>query len=350
MEIKPKKDRQPSSNISGSPKKGGAGGKGTWGVGGLDDLKGVAFKDSKDPNYDSEEETNQEVVITPTVLTSPSEVLIQEFFASGDVAETLRGLKELNSQPNGPYFVKKALFAAMERQAAERELVSKLLIALCSGVVPPEKIEEGFQAALDSLEDVILDNPDAVETLGKFLARAVFDEVLAPAFFKHVKFKNSLAEQAVSLANGFLNQPFRSERLQHVWGPGALTSLKRVKEEVKLMFEEFLINGNSHDAAQTVRELNAHFYHPQLVKQGLTLALGKTNESDRKKVLTLLSLFDKEGLISKDHMKEGFTLTFQALDDLKLDYVNAPSLLQSFVTAAKAEGWLDLNFEENKKV
>jgi len=70
MDIKaPKKDRQPSSNISGSPKKGGGGGKYSWGKGGLDDLKAVSVKDSKDPNYDSEEEENEEHILNPVTAT-----------------------------------------------------------------------------------------------------------------------------------------------------------------------------------------------------------------------------------------------------------------------------------------
>jgi programmed cell death protein 4 len=40
---------------SGAPKKGGAGGKGTWGKGGIDDLKTTRV-DRDDPNYCSDEE------------------------------------------------------------------------------------------------------------------------------------------------------------------------------------------------------------------------------------------------------------------------------------------------------
>eukprot|EP00187_Rhodella_violacea_P000704 CAMPEP_0174894738 /NCGR_PEP_ID=MMETSP0167-20121228/9300_1 /TAXON_ID=38298 /ORGANISM="Rhodella maculata, Strain CCMP736" /LENGTH=73 /DNA_ID=CAMNT_0016133897 /DNA_START=56 /DNA_END=277 /DNA_ORIENTATION=+ len=46
---------QPLSGIRGEPKKGGAGGKGTWGA--LDDTEAApAAIDKKDPNYDPTEE------------------------------------------------------------------------------------------------------------------------------------------------------------------------------------------------------------------------------------------------------------------------------------------------------
>jgi len=347
IKAKPKTDRQPSSNISGSPKKGGGGGKYSWGKGGLDDLKAVKVKDEGDPNYDSEEETNEEVVIAKTELTSPSEVLISEFFSSGDIQECLKGLKELKIDATSEQFVKEAIFRAMEKQAYQRELVSKLLSAGYNVVVTQDKIADGFQLALDSLEDLVLDIPDAVDLLSKFLARAVFDEVIAPAFLKHAKIKNPLAEQCIVDANGLLNQPFRSERLAHVWGAGDLSSVKRLKGEIDMMFEEFLNTGDFREADLTVRELNARFFHPQLVKQGILLALQKDGDN-KNKILSLLQALSKEDLVSKDHVNYGFVLCFESLEDIKLDLPTAPTQLKELVQSAKAAGVLDSDFQPHE--
>jgi len=347
MDIKaPKKDRQPTSNISGSPKKGGGGGKYSWGKGGLDDLNAVSIKDSKDPNYDSEEET-EEVVIAKTEVASPIDVLIQEYLSSGDVEETIKSLKELKIDHNSQQFVAKSMICAMDKQAYERELVSKLLSSVYNVAVTPDKIAEGFQAALDKLEDIVLDCPDAVDMLSKFLARAIFDEVVAPVFLKHAAAKNQLAGHCIGLANGLLNQPFRSERLAHVWGAGDMSSVKRLKEEIDLMFEEYLTNFDMKEADHTVRDLNARYFHPHLVKQGLRLALTKDPEQ-RQKLLDLLGFFTREDLVSQDHINQGFTTCFTSLEDLKLDVPNAPTLLAEFVKIARAAGWLDSNFVEPK--
>jgi len=350
MDIKAKpKDRQPSSNISGSPKKGGGGGKYSWGKGGLDDLKAVSIKDENDPNYDSEEETNEEVVITKTEIVSPIEVLIQDFLSSGDVDETIKVLKELKiDNTTHIQFVKKSIIRAMEKQAYERELVSKLLSAVYNVAVTPEKLADGFQAALNSLEDIVLDNPDAVDMLSKFIARAVFDEVIAPVFLKNAVAQSTLAEQCLVDANGLLNQPFRSERLAHIWGPGDLSSVKRLKGEIDMMYEEFLNTGDLHEADRTVRELNARFFHPQLVKQGIVLALQKEGEN-RKKILSLIQALSKEDLVSKEHVNQGFTLCFERLEDLKLDLPNAPTHIKELVQSAKELGVLDADFQEPKK-
>jgi len=326
MDIKAaKKDRQPTSNVSGSPKKGGGGGTFTWGKGGLDDLKAVSVKDSKDPNYDSEEE-DEEVVIAKTEVVSPINVLIQEYLSSGDVDETIKSLKELKLQDNSDKFVTKSIVAAMDKQAYERELVSKLLSSVYNLAVTADKISEGFQAALDSLEDITIDNPQAVDMLSKFLARAIFDEIVAPAFLKHASVRSPLAETCIGLANGLLNQPYRSERLSHIWGAGDMSSVKRLKQEIDLMFAEYLTNGDMKDSDHTVRELNARYFHPHLVKQGLRLALTKGVE-ERKKLLALLAFFAKEDLVSPDHMQQGFQACCESIEDLKLDAPNAPVLL-----------------------
>jgi hypothetical protein len=275
------------------------------------------------------------------------EVLVKEFLASGDVEETIKSLKELQMENSHEQFVKKAMVRAMEKQAYERELVSKLLSSVYNQAVTPDKIAEGFQVALDSLQDIVLDTPDAVDVLAKFLARAVIDEVVAPSFFKHAVANNSLAEQCLAAANTLTNQPFRSERLAHVWGAGDLSSVKRLKEEVTLLLEEFLTNGDLHEADQSVRGLNAPHFHPQLVKQALRLALTK-DEQAQKQLLSLLASFSKSDLVSKDHMKKGFGYCIESLDDLKLDVLNAPSVITGFVRTAKSEGWLDKSCEEAK--
>jgi len=348
MEIKAKKDRQTSTGIIGSPKKGGGGGKGTWGVGGLDDLKGISVAGPRDPNYDSEEEGDLEIVITKAVVSSPHEVLIQEYMVSGDIEETVKSLKELHIDDIHQQFVKKAIIAAMEKKAHERELVSKLLLAVYNVAVTPEKIVEGFQITLDVLDDVLLDTPDAVDILSKFLARAIVDEVVPPSFLNFAVAETPLAEKCIVLSHALVNQPFRSERLAHVWGAGALSSVKRLKEEVNLIFEEYLTSADASEADHSIRELNSPHFLPQLVKQGLKLAITK-DEEGRQSTLKLLGYLSKGEVISKYDIEKGFSYCLESLEDLKLDVPNAATLLLECIHTAKSSGWLDSSFSESIK-
>lgn len=61
---------------------------------------------------------------------------------------------------------------------------SRLLASLYPATLPQAAIMGGFEAAIDAAEDLSLDCPDASHLLGLFLARAVVDDVLPPAFLQ----------------------------------------------------------------------------------------------------------------------------------------------------------------------
>jgi programmed cell death protein 4 len=325
----------------GQAKKGGAGGKGTWGKGGLDDLNvGASALDENDPNYASDDE---EVVVRATDVITPHEVLLQEYAASGDADELAKSLKEAIPTSQFSVFVDQSVEYAIERQSFEREFVSQLLLALSQNhTLTTEHIEGGFQAQLDKLEDFVLDNPDAVETLAKFLARAVVDEILPPAFVdKRASSHSKLATEALALAHGLINEPHRVDRLRHIWGPGTFHSVKRMKEEVTTLLEEYLVNGDLSEADKSVRNLHAPSFHFQIVKEAVRLAITK-NDGARTKLGSLLAALAKEGLVSTGAIVSGFNAV--GLADLSLDEPKAKEYFAAIVNRGKAEGWLPTDY------
>lgn len=70
----------------------------------------------------------------------------------------------------------------MDLHDRERELASNLLPRLYPNVISHAKIVEGFTTLLERIEDLKLDIPSAPEYLASFLARAVVDDLLPPAF------------------------------------------------------------------------------------------------------------------------------------------------------------------------
>jgi programmed cell death protein 4 len=341
------KDRHSNTGVAGGPKKGGAGGHGAWGKGGLDDLKGLN-EDQKDPNYDSEDE--EEAVISKLEVVSPIDAVLTEYFRSGDIPETLKSIAELNLGDTQQQFIKKALARGLEKQAYERELVSKLLSAVYEGAIDPLKIAEGFQVALNALDDFVLDTPDAVDVLSKFLARAIVDEVIAPAFIKSAQshVDSNRAKECLALASGLVTEKHKLDRLAHVWGPGDFHSVRHMKEEINTLLEEFLVTQDLNEADRCVRKLNAPSFHFQIVKQAIRSALSK-NENDKKKLAELLGYFVRTGLVSSPHLEQGFALSFASLSDLKLDHPNAATTLNEFVQLGKQQGWLSQSFDGSKQ-
>jgi len=274
----------------------------------------------------------------------PWDGIIDEYLISGDLDEAEKSINEFNAEHQHHIFVKKAIFIAMEKQAYERELVSRMLSAFYNTILTSSKISQGFHYALDSVEDASLDIPDAKDTLAKFLARAIIDEVLPPKFLRTCEkiAKTKTSKEAIVLAQGHVNQSHGSERLSRIWGPGDLSSVKRLKEEARAIFVEYFVTEDLKEAELCLRRLNAPSFHFQVVKQGVRLALENFQQS--KKVMTLLKYLVDTGLISQNHLVHGFRCCVDTLSDIVLDVPSAEVLLEKLVQQAKSEGWLPADF------
>jgi MA3 domain len=71
---------------------------------------------------------------------------------------------------------------SLDHGAKEKELCAQLLSAACPQELPREQLVKGFTRLLESAQDLALDVPDAPAQLALFIARAVTDDVLPPAF------------------------------------------------------------------------------------------------------------------------------------------------------------------------
>lgn len=89
---------------------------------------------------------------------------------------------------------------------------------LSGPVLRTADVEKGFSALLSNVEDLILDVPDVLRLLSCFIARAVIDEVLPPAFLLRVDLgvKDS-GTQVLNQAQLLLNQERAAQRIESVW-------------------------------------------------------------------------------------------------------------------------------------
>jgi hypothetical protein len=344
-----KLDRHSNTGMRGAPKKGGAGGKGTWGVGGKDDLRPASNNDPDDPNYDSEGEEvvdGEQVVLSKVIVAKPSEVIIKEYISGGEIEQTVKTLKEVNLSDND-LFVKDCLLFGIEHHAYERELISQLLSALYGQAVSGAKIEDGFQRVLDRIDDISLDNPDAVDVLSKFLARAMVDEIVAPAFLKNAAAETEKAKEVLSLTNGMTTERHRIDRLAHVWGPGDLRSVRRLREETSTLLQEYLDTGDLAEADKCVRNrIDAPSFYFQIVKQAVRLAFAhSTDESVTQKIINLLAFFTKEGLFSPGVIEKGLSQIYERLEDERLDNPKAPVILAQIFEKGQQSGWISKTYQ-----
>ncbi|XP_074563313.1 MA3 DOMAIN-CONTAINING TRANSLATION REGULATORY FACTOR 1-like [Curcuma longa] len=333
-------------------KKDGAGGKGTWGK--LLDTETDSCLDRNDPNYDSTEEPYELVAATvsdPVDNYKKSVVtIIEEYFNTGDVQLAATDLRELGSVKYHHFFVKKLISMAMDRHDKEKEMASVLLSSLYAEVTSPAQISHGFVMLLDSVDDLTVDIPDAVDVLALFVARAVVDDILPPAFLTRVKRslnESSKAFQVIQIAEkSYLSAPHHAELVEQRWGGTVHITVEEVKKKITYLLREYIESGDPTEACRCIRELGVSFFHHEVVKRALILAM--EIQTSEPSILLLLKEAAEECLISTSQMVKGFSRLADSLDDLSLDIPTAKSLFEVIVSKAISEGWLDPSFLKSK--
>ncbi|KAG9153621.1 hypothetical protein Leryth_008551 [Lithospermum erythrorhizon] len=329
-------------------KKDGGGGKGTWGK--LLDTDGDTHIDRNDPNYDSGEEPYELVGTTrsdPLDEYKKSVVsLIEEYFSTGDVHVAVSDLRELGSTEYHPYFIKRLVSIAMDRHDKEKEMASVLLSALYADVISAAQISQGFYLLVESADDLSVDILDAVDVLALFLARAVVDDILPPAFITRAGRmlpESSKGLQVLQTAEkSYLSAPHHAELVERRWGGITHFTVEEVKKRIADLLKEYVESGDASEACRCIRQLGVSFFHHEVVKKALILAMEiRTAEP---LILKLLKEAAEEGLISSSQMAKGFSRLSDSLDDLALDIPNAKTLYQSLVPLAIGEGWLDASY------
>lgn len=338
-----KSDKHSNSPKSGEPKKGGSGGKGTWG--GLLDVDDHSSLDPNDPNYDSGDEYDNTISRGLTVdfmeYKKKATAIVEEYFTTDDVVSASNELRELGMPGYNYYFVKKLVSMAMDRHDKEKEMAAVLLSALYSDVIDPPQVYRGFSKLVESADDLIVDIPDTVDILSLFIARAVVDDILPPAFLKKQIASlptDTKGVDALKKAEKRLATPLHAEFIERRWGSSMNKTVEDVKAKINNLLVEYVVSGDKKEAFRCIKDLKVPFFHHEIVKRALIMAMERHQAEDR--LLDLLKGAAEEGLINSSQISKGFSRIIDAVDDLSLDIPNARKMLQSLISKAASEGWL----------
>eukprot|EP01023_Acetabularia_acetabulum_P029519 TRINITY_DN2785_c0_g1_i7.p2 TRINITY_DN2785_c0_g1~~TRINITY_DN2785_c0_g1_i7.p2 ORF type:complete len:407 (+),score=97.23 TRINITY_DN2785_c0_g1_i7:641-1861(+) len=264
---------------------------------------------------------------------------ITEYFNSQDVNEVVRRLEELEEPGLHHIFVKQAIRIALDRKSRERELVSELLSDLYPQVIPDDQMSMGFVRLLASIDDLVLDIPEAVNLLAYFLCRAIVDEALTPAFLQTALTSledHSLGVSVVDCAGKMLTTRHAAERIQNCWKGGALT-VDELKIELKKLVQEYVVSCDVLEAVRCLRDIDAPYYHHEVIKQALESLFDQPCRYDS--VVKLLQHLSESGEVNFTQMKKGFTRIQEQLDDMALDYPHAKEEFQKIKEEALKQKW-----------
>ncbi|CAL1385063.1 unnamed protein product [Linum trigynum] len=333
------------SYMDGHPKKGASGGKGT--LDGLHDPTEDASLYNNDPNYDSTEEQDGDQIIkgTPIKLDGykrKATVIVEEYFATDDVVSTANELRELKLPSYSYYFVKKLVSMAMDRHDKEKEMTAVLLSALYAEVIDPSQVYKGFRKLVESADDLIVDIPEAVDVLALFIARAVVDDILPPVFLKKQLASLPADSKGIDVLRraekGYLAAPLHSEIIERRWESNMNKTVDDVKVKINNLLVEYIASGDTKEACRCIKELKVPFFHHEIVKRALVMAMERRAVESR--LLDLLKKTAEEGLINSSQVTKGFSRMIDVVDDLSLDIPDARGILKSLISNAASEGWL----------
>ncbi|CAB4289659.1 unnamed protein product [Prunus armeniaca] len=339
-----KQDRHSHSSVDGRPKKGGSGGKGTWG--GLLDTDENDVLDPNDPNFNSSEECENPIAKKERVdfeeYKKKATIIVEEYFTTDDITSTANEFRELDRPNYSYYFVKKLVSKAMDRHDKEKEMAAVLLSALYAEFIDPPQVYKGFCKLVECADDLIVDIPDTVDVLALFIARAVVDDILPPAFLKkemNYLPKDSKGVEVLKRAEkGYLAAPLHAEIIERRWGGSKKRTVEDVKAKINNLLIEYIVSGEKKEACRCIKDLKVPFFHHEIVKRALVMAMERRQAEGR--LLDLLKEAAEEGLINSSQISKGFGRMIDYVDDLSLDIPNARGILQSLISKAASEGWL----------
>lgn len=183
--------------------------------------------------------------------------------------------------------------------------------------------------------------------VANFVARAVVDEVLPPAYLSEQNNARP-GDEVIEKAIASLNREHSTARLEKVWGPGDGRPVEELKVDMDQLLQEYLLSRELDEAARCVKELEARHFHHELVKRGVVCAMeldgrkaAAGEEADNIDAMAaLFGFLIKNSIVSEHQVKKGVSRLHKILPDISLDVPAAPKLLAAFEQFAREQGYL----------
>ncbi|XP_020266239.1 programmed cell death protein 4-like [Asparagus officinalis] len=177
------------------------------------------------------------------------------------------------------------------------------------------------------------DIPDTVDVLALFIARAVVDEILPPAFL--TKERKDLSEDSKGIQvikraeKGYVSAPLHAEIILRKWGGSKSTIVDDIKANINDLLIEYITSGDKKEACSCVKNLKVPFFHHDIVNRALILAMERRPAEGL--ILDLIKVAYEEGIINVSQISKEFNRLIDTIDDLCHHIPSARSLLQPLI-------------------
>jgi len=258
--------------------------------------------------------------------------ILEDYFASGDLHSTVADLADLEGKRPGQEAVKRVVVMALEMKNSQRERASVLLSAM-TRVYGSEQFFEGFIRVLKSLDDLALDTPDAAGVVALFLARAILEDVLPPRFISlvppRVLASSQRVRQVLEQVEALMHTA-GTARVLNAWGAGAKSSVEELKSSVRVLVDEYFVEGELEEAVRCVRELDAPHFGHEVVKR-IVYQAAERGGGALASAAALLKALRACGALDASQLNKGLGRAVLGLGDLSLDVPAASSALAALL-------------------
>lgn len=313
-----------------TPKKGGAGGKGTWGSF-KDDIRyadedGHAI-DVNDPNYDpadAEEKGYHLKRYNPapevdrffantmrdlTLFKRKVRSACDEYISSLDAAEFIRSVQGLEFSLYHQDLPAILIKYALDRSDSDRQHISSLLHAMVKeNLLTSAQMTKGFRKLFNVVDELVVDAPNARVILFEFVG--------------HGRAAGYLESEAVAAMEN--EAVYLSE-------PEKLVTWKKV---IKDIVQEYFVSADVKELERAVKEIPSAMQF-EVIKQLGNVALDKGDAEREWANVGFAELVG--GAVSADQMAKGFTILLNRVEDIYLDVPDVLKLLSRLLARAVSD-------------
>jgi len=310
-------------------KKGGSGGKGTWGsvqdeiryAGGSEDSHAV---DQNDPNFDPADQEEKGYTLKQHVPPPEADrffantmrdlaqfkkkvrTACDEYIVALDAKDFIKNVQGLEFSLYHQDLPAILIKYSMDRSDTDRQHISSLLHTMVKeNLVTPAQMTMGFRKVFNEIDELCVDAPNVRVILFEFVGHG-----------RAAGYLDSDAVAAMEKEAVYLSEPEK---------------LKTVKKMIKELVQEYLETGKVQEFIFAVKEIPPAV-HFEVVKQLGNMALDKT-DVERERANVALARIP----ISSDQMVKGFTILLNRVEDIYLDVPDVLRLLSCMLARAVAD-------------
>uniref|UniRef100_A0A914C8A0 Programmed cell death protein 4 n=1 Tax=Acrobeloides nanus TaxID=290746 RepID=A0A914C8A0_9BILA len=224
--------------------------------------------------------------------------VILEYFVNGNFEDALSAIEPFTlTKDLSERTISDIIILSLEGDASWYELAAALLEKMIENQwVTTQSVDNTLEDILERLDDIILDNPNAIETVAIIMAKLVDDNIINDKTIQSMKLKlskNVNAKKCLETSASFVGN---RHLLKGKWVPsGGHQSLSVLSKEFKLILVEYLQSNDIEVASNRIKELKVPHFNHDMVYQASIMALEKMHDVIIVQLIKLLKYMVDNG-------------------------------------------------------